>query len=300
MSDPQNPESPSQGRQPVAKTYKMFVGGQFVRSEGGKVLRQENSQGEFLANTVRASRKDLRDAVVGARKALGGWSGRGAFQRSQVMYRVCEVLESRRELFEQSLQRVAGMSREQAQQELDVAIDRWFWYSGWCDKFAQVSGSVNPVATPFFNFTLPEAVGVVALLPSARSPLAGLVSGLAPIVAVGNTAVVVVEQAPTLAVEFAEVIAASDFPGGVVQILTGQRKDLLETVGSHADVDAIQWFGSPGQESANLETLASDRVKRVHLHRDPEPEAWLEDSMQRLDWIDQCVEWKTAWHPRGI
>ena len=288
-------------RLPVAKTYKLYVGGQFIRSESGKVLKQVDAQGNFMANTVRASRKDLRGAVLAARKVQEKWAGSSAFLRSQILYRAAEVLEDRRTQFEAALTQVAGLEPEAARQDVSASIDRLFWYAGWCDKFSQVLGSVNPVASSYFNFSVPEPVGVVAVLASQKSPLLGLVSGIAPVILTGNTCVVVIDHPwPTIAVDFAEVLACSDLPGGVVNLLTGHRGELQEIAAGHRDINALVSFGGSASERTSLGELAAEHVKRVHFLDDLSAARWREPAGQSLYWVDRFVEWKTAWHPIGV
>ena len=267
----------------VRKTYKLFIGGAFPRSESGRSYPVDGVAGiAGPVHVAQASRKDVRDAVVAARKAFAGWSGASAYNRGQVLYRVAELLEERRGQFDQS--------------EIDAAIDRWVWYAGWCDKFAQVAGSSNPVAGPYFNFSLPEPSGVVAVLAPQESSLLGLVSVLAPVIATGNTAVVVAAEAkPLAAVTLAEVLATSDVPPGVVNLLTGFTHELAPWLASHRDVDAIDLTGAAGAERAELQRAAAENVKRVFA---PRPEEWGSDpGMRRLR---AFTETKTVWHPIGV
>ena len=263
-------------RLPVKKTYKLYIGGEFPRSESGRTyLAQEQ-------NVAQASRKDVRDAVRAARKATGKWSGMTAYNRGQVLYRIAEMMESRRG-------DLAALCSGKA--EVDAAIDRWVWYAGWADKLAQVLGSANPVAGPYFNFTIPEPTGVVGIIAPEEPSLAGLVSRLAPAIVGGNTAVVVAsETSPLAAIELAEAIATSDVPGGVVNILTGFRAELAPVLAAHMDVNALDLSGADG-DSADLERAAADNVKRVVHGRPDEQSPWV---------IASFMELKTVWHPIGV
>jgi len=287
----------------VWKTHKLFVKGAFVRSESGRVRPFLDERGRFVANYPHASRKDFRDAVTAARGAFGPWAGRTAFNRGQILYRMAEMLEDRAEGFVSSLVRLARLNAKQAEAELSGAADRLFWYAGWADKFAQVLGGVNPVAAPYFNFTVPEPSGVVAIFAPTRSPLVGLVSAVAPVIVSGNTAVVLVDveaAAPTIALDFGEVLATSDLPPGVVNILTGPRAELLPHVAGHMDVNAVLWFGDDASAIKTLEEGAASNLKRVVRHDDPEPAAWLDADRQSPYRIERFVEWKTTWHPIGF
>ena len=289
------------GRIAVSKTWKHYVGGAFVRSESGRVLRQTDSEGNFVANVAFASRKDLRDAVVAARKAQPGWAKRSAFNRSQILFRIAEMLEARRASVEQLLRDHAGMNADEAAAELNCAADRAFWYAGWADKHTQVLGNVNPVAAPFFNFSLPEPMGVVALFPSTASPLAGLISALLPALVGGNSVLAILDgPARTVGLELAEVLATSDVPAGVVNLLSGTRAETAPHAAAHRDIDALAVWGGERADLAALQVAAADNVKRVRLHDDPSAAAWREPSMQSLWRIDEFVEIKTAWHPIGV
>jgi len=291
----------SSGRLRVRKTYKLYIGGKFARSESGRYYQASDAKGEFVANYSRASRKDFRNAMVAARGAVKGWSGRSAFNRGQVLYRMAEMLESRAPGIQDALSQYAGHSVKQAEAELAASVDRLVWYSGWADKFAQVYGSTNPVATSHFNFTTPDPVGVVAAFVSRNSPLLGLVSALAPIIVSGNTVILVVEnEAPIIALELGEILATSDLPGGVVNILTGTRDELLDHIAGHMDVDAVASFGSEVDERRQIQLLASESVKRVKFFDDPPSEKWGSDEQQSPYWILPFVEFKTAWHPIGV
>ena len=282
----------------VRKTYKLFVGGAFPRSESGRSYEVRDASGGFLANAAAASRKDARDAVVAARKAFPGWAGRTAYNRGQVVYRVAEVLEGRRAQFADEVQRSEGGSRRQAEATVDAAVDRLVWYAGWADKVAQVVGGTNPVAAPYFDFSIPEPTGVVAVLAPQESSLLGLVSVVAPAVVTGNVVVVAASEArPLPAITLAEVLATSDVPGGVVNVLTGRLSDTAPTLAAHMDVNAIDLTGvAPNSETATeLEVAAAENLKRV---RRPGAEDWVADpGLDRMTWL---LETKTVWHPIGL
>ncbi|HEX6165398.1 MAG TPA: aldehyde dehydrogenase family protein [Acidimicrobiales bacterium] len=282
----------------VRKTYKLYVGGAFARSESGRTYEARAADGRFLANAALASRKDARDAVVAARKAFGGWSSATAYNRGQVLYRVAEVLEGRRAQFVAEVADAEGVKRGAAERQVDAAIDRWVWYAGWSDKVHQVHGSSNPVAGPYFDFSVPEPTGVVAVVAPASS-LLGLVSVVAPVVVTGNTCVVVAaESAPLPAVTLSEVLATSDVPGGVVNLLTGRAAEIAPWLASHMDVNAIDLAGVTDAELATeLERAAADNLKRVLRPPLGEPD-WEADP--GLDRMLAFLETKTVWHPVGI
>lgn len=280
----------------VKKTYKLYIGGAFPRSESGRSYPVADAEGAFWANASHASRKDARDAVVAARKAFAGWSGRSAYNRAQVVYRIAEVLESRRAQFEAELRQAEGLTAAKATTYVDAAIDRLVWYAGWADKIAQVVGNANPVAGPYFNLSVPEPTGVVAIV-APKGPLLGLVSVLAPVIVTGNTCVVVAsEEYPLVAITLAEVMATADVPGGVVNILTGQRAELAPPLAGHRDVDALDLTGVDDPALAvELEVLAADNLKRV---RRPGVEDLLATpSLRRMT---DVLETKTVWHPQGL
>ncbi|WP_431984931.1 aldehyde dehydrogenase family protein [Streptomyces qinglanensis] len=298
MSTPEARTSPARGaRLSVLKTYKLYVGGTFPRSESGRVYEVTDAQGQWLANAPRASRKDARDAVVAARKAFGGWSGATAYNRGQILYRVAEMLEGRREQFAAEVAAAEGLSKAKAQARTDAAIDRWVWYAGWSDKVAQVVGGGNPVAGPFFNLSTPEPTGVVAVLAPQNASLLGLVSVLAPVIVTGNTAVVVAAQdAPLPALSLAEVLATSDLPGGVVNVLSGGTAELARPLAAHQDVNAIDLAGADPELATELERAAADNLKRV-LRPAPESVDWAaEPGLERMT---AFLETKTVWHPIG-
>lgn len=285
----------------VMKTYKLYIGGKFPRTESGRSLKATNHRGEFVANICHASRKDFRDSVVVARKAQEGWAKRTAFNRGQILYRMAEMMEARRASFESQLVEIAGYGADEASAEVSATIDRLVWYAGWSDKFTQVFGSTNPVSSPHFNFTVPEATGVVAILAPRNAPLLGLVSAIAPTIVSGNAAIVVVDNAaPTVAIELAEVLNNSDLPGGVVNLLTGKRDELIGHVSGHRDVDGLLSFGSDTDEQRAIGLEAAETVKRVSFYDDPDAAGWRDSSQQSPYRIMPFVEFKTAWHPIGV
>jgi len=283
-------------RTDVRKTYKLYIGGAFPRSESGRTYEVLDVSNEFLANASKASRKDARDAVKAARGAFGGWSSRTAYNRGQVIYRIAEVLESRRVQFEAEIAAVSAIGAAQARAEVDAAIDRLVWYAGWSDKIAQVDGAANPVAGPYFNLSSPEPTGVVAVV-APDSALLGLVSVVAPLIAVGNTCVVIASQAaPLVAITFAEVLATSDVPGGVVNVLTGDAAEISPWLASHMDVNGLDLTGVDDARLArDLEVAAADNLKRVRR-------AGVEEltASPALDRMTMFLEIKTVWHPMGI
>jgi acyl-CoA reductase-like NAD-dependent aldehyde dehydrogenase len=281
----------------VRKTYKLFIGGAFPRSESGRSYPVSATNGSLQAYAARASRKDARDAVTAARAALPRWSAATAYNRGQILYRVAEMLEGRRSQFAEAVAAAEGLGRGKAERTVAAAIDRWVWYAGWPDKVAQVAGSANPVAGPFLNLSLPEPTGLVAVLAPAQSSLLGLVSVLAPVIATGNTAVVVAsEQRPLPAVTLAEVLATSDVPAGTVNVLTGRMAELAPVLAAHMDVDAIDLTGAPPAGRAGLERQAAENVKRVLVPRAGEDWAAAPGTRRLLAF----VETKTIWHPVGI
>lgn len=282
----------------VAKTYKLYIGGKFPRSESGRSYPVTSHDGAFLANAAQASRKDLRDAVVAARGAFGGWSGATAYNRGQVLYRVAEVMESRRQQFIAEVRDAECLPSGAAESVVDTAIDRWVWYAGWTDKLAAVLGATNPVAGPYFSFTVPEPTGVVGVLAPQRSSLLGLVSVLAPVLATGCTAVVVSSAArPLPAIALAEVLATSDVPGGVANLLTGQASELGPWLASHADVNALDPTGADAEQRVELARAAADTVKRVLRLPEREPDWTTPPGLARLR---TYLEDKTVWHPMGV
>jgi len=284
----------------VRKTYKLFIGGAFPRSESGHSYVVNDVKGAFVANAALASRKDARDAVQAARKAFPGWSGRTAYNRGQVVYRIAELMEDRRPQFVDALRSSEGLTAARAAKVLDESIDRLVWYAGWSDKITQVVGGANPVAGPFFNLSTPEPTGVVAVLAPQQSSLLGLVSVVAPAIVTGNTVVVVSSyERPLPAVTFAEVLATSDVPGGVVNILTGSAATVGPWLASHMDVNALDLTGIAGQAelATELEVAAADNLKRVRRAPAAEPD-WSADP--GLVPMTAFLETKTVWHPIGV
>jgi acyl-CoA reductase-like NAD-dependent aldehyde dehydrogenase len=284
----------------VRKTYKLFIGGEFPRSESGHSYVVNDQRGRFVANAALASRKDARDAVQAARKAFPGWSGRTAYNRGQVVYRIAEVMEDRRPQFVEAVRQGEGGTAANAGKVLDAAIDRLVWYAGWADKVTQVTGNANPVAGPFFNLSTPEPTGVVAVVAPAGSSLLGLVSVVAPVIVTGHTVVVAASpERPLPAVTFAEVLATSDVPAGVVNVLTGTHDRTLATLASHMDVNAIDLTGLAGdpEQAQALEVAAADNLKRVRRAPGAEPD-WTADP--GLDRMTDVLETKTVWHPIGV
>ncbi|MFY0405924.1 aldehyde dehydrogenase family protein [Solicola sp. PLA-1-18] len=279
----------------VRKTYKLYVGGAFPRSESGRTYEALDAKGAFLANASKASRKDGRDAVVAARKAFGGWSTRTPYNRGQILYRVAEMLEGRREQLASEVAATEGLTRAQAGRVVDAAVDRWVWYAGWADKLAQVVGNANPVSGPFFNLSTPEPTGVVAVAAPQDSSLLGLVSVVAPVIVTGNTAVVVSSyERPLPAITLSEVLATSDLPGGVVNVLTGDVAEVGPWLATHRDVDALDLTGA-GDAATALEQDAAEGLKRVLR---PSAEDWtLTPGLTRMTTF---VETKTVWHPIGV
>jgi acyl-CoA reductase-like NAD-dependent aldehyde dehydrogenase len=293
---PKPPARAAGKRVAVRKTYKLYIGGAFPRSESGRSYAVTGADGTLLAHAAQASRKDVRDAVVAARSALRGWSAATAYNRGQVLYRVAELLEGRRAQFGDEVAAAEGLAAAAALGQVDAAIDRWVYYAGWADKYAQVAGATNPVAGPYFNFSLPEPTGVVGVIAPSDSSLLGLVSVLAPVLTTGNTAVVIAAQDwPLPAVSLAEVLATSDVPGGVVNILTGRTAELAPWLAGHRDVNAVDITGVPDADRTGLQIAAADNVKRVYA---PDSLDWLADpGTSRLA---AFVETKTVWHPIGV
>jgi acyl-CoA reductase-like NAD-dependent aldehyde dehydrogenase len=282
----------------VAKTCKLFIGGKFPRSESGRVYPVQDGKGAFLANVAHASRKDVRDAVSAARKAFPGWSGATAYNRGQVLYRVAELLEGRRDQFAAEVAAAEGIAARRAQSLVDASIDRWVYYAGWTDKIASVLGAANPVAGPYFSFTVPEPTGVVGVLAPQRSSLLGLVSVLAPVLAAGCTAVVVSSaRRPLPAVCLAEVLATSDVPGGVANVLTGRATELGPWLASHGDVDALDPTGATVEARTELAREAAGNIKRVLTVPAEEPDWTARGDLARLR---RYLEAKTVWHPMGL
>lgn len=281
-------------RLPVMKTYKIFIGGKFPRTESGRYYQPTGSDGKPLANICRSSRKDVRDAVIAARGAVGGWAGRSAFNRGQILYRIGEMLEGRRAQFVHELM-LHGSTAQQADAEVSAAIDRWIYYAGWCDKYQALFSSVNPTNSSHFNFSVYEPTGVVGVMAPDRSGLLGLVSVIAPVIAGGNSCVVVAsESKPLPAVTFTEVLATSDLPGGVVNLMTGFRSELLKPLAAHMDINAVVTDAPTQEERVMLETEATCNLKRVVF---PKVTDWNAEQAQSPYFILDTQEVKTTWHP---
>jgi acyl-CoA reductase-like NAD-dependent aldehyde dehydrogenase len=284
----------------VQKTYKLYIGGKFVRSESGRVSPARGSGDGVLANYARASRKDFRDAVVAARKAFPGWAKQSAYLRGQILYRAAEMLEMRQTELDAELQRADGSRSSRDQSEATLAIDRLVHYAGWTDKFSQVFSAVNPVASSHFNFTSPEPTGVVAIVCPDEPSLVAMVSLVAPVILAGNVAIVIPSMTkPLPALTFSEIIATSDLPGGVVNVLSGDRAEIAPYIASHMDVNAI--IDASGDEKAakELQKGGQFNVKR-YTRRDLTPAEWSGESAENPYWILDSVEMKTAWHPIGL
>jgi acyl-CoA reductase-like NAD-dependent aldehyde dehydrogenase len=284
----------------VRKTYKLYIGGAFPRSESGHSYVVNDAKGKFMANAALASRKDARDAVLAARKAFPGWSGRTAYNRAQILYRVAEVMEDRRPQFVDAVVRSEGLTSARSARIVDESIDRLVWYAGWADKIGQVVGNANPVAGPYFNLSSPEATGVVAVLAPQESSLLGLISVVAPVVVTGNTAVVLSSyDRPLPAVTFSEVLATSDVPGGVINVLTGDNATTAPWLASHMDVNAIDLTGAAGEpeRAAALEESAAENLKRVLRPPAAEPDWTVDQGTERMT---RFLETKTVWHPVGV
>ena len=283
----------TQQRLDVPKTYKLFIGGAFPRSESGRVTEVRDPRGGFVANVARASRKDARDAVRAARKAQAGWAGATAYNRGQVLYRVAEVLEGRKAQFVDELQRTEGLTAARAQRQVEDAIDLWVWHAGWTDKIAQIGGGANPVAGPYFNLSVPEPTGVVAIVAPQAQGLLGLTSVVAPALVTGNAVVAIAAEAsPLVAISLAEVLATSDLPAGVVNILTGSAAELAPWLASHADVNALDLTGAGDLDWADLEARAAEPLQRVIRPAEGLPP----ETPER---ILALTETKTVWHTKS-
>ena len=280
----------------IRKTYKLFIGGAFPRSESGRSYEVVDGEGNFVANPAMASRKDARDAVVAARSAFPNWSGATAFNRSQILYRVAELMESRREEFIEGVSLGDSIGKGKAGKIVDAAIDRWVWYAGWSDKLGSILGATNPVAGPYYNFSIPEPVGVVALIAPQDSSLLGLIDLLGAALTTGNTVVALAnETAPLPAITLSEVLATSDVPAGVVNILTGRTNEVAPWLASHMDVDAINLAGVAAEDVRKLAGEATDNLKRVIA---PKSRDWLQTPT--IEAMTSLLEIKTVWHPIGI
>jgi acyl-CoA reductase-like NAD-dependent aldehyde dehydrogenase len=275
----------------VNKTYKLFIGGAFPRSESGRVYEIKGANKKFIANPSLASRKDLRDAVVAAKSAQPGWANATAFNRGQILYRIAEIMEGRSEQFVDEICALEGVTTKAAKLQVEAAIDTWVWYSGWCDKLSSVTGSLNQVSGPFYNFTTPEPLGVVAIFAENKPSLLGVVRTLAPVLAGGNSAVLIAsENYPLPAITLGEVLATSDVPGGVINILTGKSTELAPWVGSHMEIDGVDVAGLNKKQEEELKLVGADNLKRIfRFNPDNHPERIL-----------SFMEQKTVWHPIGI
>jgi len=277
----------------VLKTYKIYIGGKFPRTESGRFYAPKNAKGEILGNICLSSRKDVRNSVVAARKSFGGWSERPAFNRGQILYRIAEMLEGRRSQFVEEII-LQGSTKSKAEAEVELAIDRLIYYSGWCDKYNQILGSVNPVATSHFNFSVNEPMGVVGVLADESTSLIGLVSIVAPVIASGNTCVVVAsESLPLSSITFAEVLSTSDVPGGVINILTGSKDEMIKPLSTHMDVNAIAYAGDDNGLITSLQETSVLNLKRIRAYSND----WMNQSSQGLHFISDFTEVKTTWHP---
>jgi len=284
----------------VRKTYKLYIGGNFVRSESGRYLPAESASGTQLDNVCHASRKDFRDAVVAARSAFEGWAKKSAYLRGQILYRAAEMLQNRAGELVKEIARSTEVSPTDAHNEVSQSIDRLVYYAGWTDKYSQIFGSVNPVASSHFNFTTPEPTGVVVVLTPDQPPLLPLVSLLAPVILSGNSAVVLgSERHPLPAATFSEILATSDLPGGVVNLLTGKRADLLSHFATHMDVNAIFDATGSAEAASTLQAGTALNLKRYFNHSIP-AEAWFSERAENPYWIIDTTEFKTAWHPIGL
>ena len=277
----------------VLKTYKIYIGGKFPRTESGRYYQPE-SNGKVLGNICQSSRKDFRNAIVAARSAQGGWSSKSCYNRSQILYRVAEILEGRRAQFINELVQ-QGSKRPQAEKEVNLSIDRLIYFAGWCDKYMQIFSSVNPVASSHFNFSVPEPTGVVAVIAPEESGLLGLISQIAPTIAGGNTCVVLAsENKPLCSVTLAEALSTSDIPGGVINILTGNRKELIPHFASHMDVNALVYCGDNTAEIKTIHEAAVDNLKRVMIR---DGGTYVNDKHENPYLISSLQETKTTWHP---
>ena len=275
----------------INKTYKLYIGGAFPRSESGRVYEVKGSNKKFLANPALASRKDLRDAVVAAKSAQAGWAGATAFNRGQILYRIAEIMQGRSEQFVEEISALEGVTSKVAKLQVEEAIDTWVWYSGWCDKLSSIAGSQNQVSGPFYNFTTPESVGVVAIFAESKPSLLGAVRTLAPVLAGGNSTVLIASEAyPLPAITLGEVLATSDIPAGVVNILTGKTSELYPWVGSHMEIDGVDVAGLSKKQEEELRLVGADNLKRIARF----------SAINHPERILSFMEQKTIWHPIGI
>jgi acyl-CoA reductase-like NAD-dependent aldehyde dehydrogenase len=275
----------------VMKTYKLFINGSFPRSESGRVYEIKDAKGKFLANPCLGSRKDLRESVVAARSAQHGWASATAFNRGQILYRVAEIMQGRIDQFVAEIIAQEGATPASAKSQVQSAIDTWVWYAGWCDKIDSISGSTNQVSGPFYNFSIPESLGVVAIFADAKPSLLNLVAGLAPVIATGNTAILIAnEKSPLCAITLAECLATSDVPAGVVNVLTGKFDQFVTWAGSHMDIDGIDASGVSSKDLTELKELGSENLKRIYTFSE----------LQSTKRMTNFMEIKTMWHPIGI
>jgi acyl-CoA reductase-like NAD-dependent aldehyde dehydrogenase len=281
----------SNSRIDVKKTYKLFIGGAFPRSESGRTYEVKDAKGNFIANPSLASRKDLRDAVVAARAAHGGWAGATAFNRGQILYRIAEIMEGRTSQFIDEIVALEGVTPTAAKKQVEEAIDLWVWYSGWCDKIGSIYGSTNAVSGSFYNFTIPESLGVVAAFAPSKPSLLGLVQAIAPALAGGNSVIAVASQKyPLPAISLSEVLSTSDLPGGVVNMLTGSSAELAPWIGSHMDIDGVDATGLSSAQEKELRIAGADNLKRIFRFKESQ-------TPQR---VLSFMENKTVWHPIGV
>ena len=291
-----NGNSSKGDRLDIMKTYKIYIDGKFPRTESGRYYTLENSSGKTIANICESSRKDFREAVVAARKAQPGWSSKSAYNKAQILYRIAEMLEGRRDQFISELKE-QGSSNSQAEKEINLSIDRLVYYAGWCDKFQQVFSSVNPVESSHFNFSVPEPMGVISILSPESLGLLGLISLIAPAIAGGNTVVALASSSkPLCAITFGEVLNSSDVPAGVVNLLTGHRSELMSHFATHMDVNALVYCGEDAAEIKNVKESASLNVKRVMVYKENDI---MDDKTQHPYRIMDLQEIKTTWHPIG-
>ena len=275
----------------VKKTYKLYIGGAFPRSESGRSYEVHDSRGNFIANPAQASRKDLRDAVVAAKNASAHWQSATAYNRGQILYRIAEIMEGRADQFVAEITALEGVSKTSAIKQVHEAIDTWVWYAGWTDKISSTAGSTNPIAGPYYNFTIPEALGVIGVIADQKSSLLGLVRGIAPVLAGGNTAVVISsEKRPLPAITLGECSATSDVPGGVLNILTGSTNELTPWLASHMEIDGLDISGVDTKKDSEIRLAGTENLKRIHRFS-------TENSPRR---ILSFMEYKTVWHPIGI
>jgi len=279
------------------KTYKLYIGGKFPRTESGRYFPVHNKKGQLLANMCLASRKDFRNAVVAARKAQSGWQNATALNKGQILYRIAEMLEGRKDQFIKELE-TQGYSAKKATEEVEASIDRLVYYAGWSDKFQQIFSAVNPVSSAHFNFSAPEPMGVISIIAPEAQGLLGLVSVIAPVLVGGNTSVILASNSmPLSAISFAEVLHSSDVPPGVINILTGEREELVSHMASHMDVNAIVYSGNSEDEIKNISELSSENIKRVVLYKKND---WLGDHNESPYFIEKTLEIKTTWHPTKV